>query len=231
MIPEGEAMKELNQYFDHTILKPEAMEADVVKLCEEARSYGFYAVCVNSCYVPLAVRELSGTDVRIASVVGFPLGACDTATKVFEAKSAVAGGASEIDMVIHVGALKEGRLDYVLTDIISVVEACEERAIVKVILETCLLTDDEIVEACLLSKNAGAAFVKTSTGFSTSGATASHVALMKKTVGGTMQVKASGGIRDLQTTLEMIRAGADRIGASASVSIMKAAEEAKKERP
>ncbi len=224
-------MKELNQYFDHTILKPEAMEADVVKLCEEARSYGFYAVCVNSCYVPLAVRELSGTDVRIASVVGFPLGACDTATKVFEAKSAVAGGASEIDMVIHVGALKEGRLDYVLTDIISVVEACEERAIVKVILETCLLTDDEIVEACLLSKNAGAAFVKTSTGFSTSGATASHVALMKKTVGGTMQVKASGGIRDLQTTLEMIRAGADRIGASASVSIMKAAEEAKKERP
>jgi len=220
-------MKDLNKYFDHTNLKPEATEADIVKLCAEAREYGFYAVCVNSSYVALAAAELAGSDVKIASVVGFPLGACDTATKVFEAKSAIEAGASEIDMVIHIGALKENRIDYVLTDIISVVEACGDKAIVKVILETCLLTDDEIREGCLLSKNAGAAFVKTSTGFSTCGATAHHVGFMKQIVGSTMQVKASGGIRDLKTALEMIRAGADRIGASASVSIMKAAEEAR----
>lgn len=224
-------MKELSQYFDHTILKPEATEADIIKLCIEARDYEFYAICVNSSYVALAKKELAGSHVKIASVVGFPLGACTTATKVFEAKNAIQNGADEIDMVIHVGAMKEGRINYVLTDIIAVVEACEEKALVKVILETCLLSEDEIVEACLLAKNAGAAFVKTSTGFSTSGATSEHVALMKKTVGSTVKVKAAGGIRDLKTTLAMIKAGADRIGASASVGILKEADELKSKMP
>jgi deoxyribose-phosphate aldolase len=185
---------------------------------------------VNSSYVALAKKQLADSPVKIAAVVGFPLGACTTAAKVFEAKNAIENGADEIDMVIHIGAMKEGRINYVLTDIIAVVEACEGKAIVKVILETCLLSEDDIVEACLLAKNAGAAFVKTSTGFSTSGATPEQVALMKKTVGSTVQVKASGGIRDLKTTLEMIKAGADRIGASASVGILEEAEAIKNKR-
>jgi len=215
-------MKNLNQYFDHTVLKPEATEADVIKLCKEAKEYGFYAVCVNSCYVPFAKEILDGTDVEIASVIGFPLGACSIDVKAFETEWACSEGATEIDMVIHVGALKEKRYDYVREDISTVVAvAMEHDAIVKVILETCLLTDEEIVKACELSREAGAAFVKTSTGFSKDGATAHHVALMKKTVGNDLQVKASGGIRDLKKTMEMIEAGADRIGASASVEIMK----------
>ncbi|MBR0597119.1 deoxyribose-phosphate aldolase [Sinanaerobacter chloroacetimidivorans] len=215
-------MKKLNQYFDHTILKPEATEEDVIKLCQEAKEYGFYAVCVNSCYVPLAKKELEGSDVKIASVIGFPLGACSSDVKAYETDWACNEGADEIDMVIHVGALKEKRYEYVRDDINIVVAIADEHdAIVKVILETCLLTDDEIVKACELAGEAGAAFVKTSTGFSKSGATAHHVSLMKKTVGDSMEVKASGGIRDLKTTMEMIEAGADRIGASASVQIMK----------
>ena len=215
-------MKKLNLYFDHTVLKPEATEADVIKLCNEAKECGFYAVCVNSCYVPLANELLEGTDVKIASVIGFPLGACSIDVKAFETEWACAEGAGEIDMVIHVGALKEKRYDYVREDISTVVAvAMEHDAIVKVILETCLLTDEEIVKACELSREAGAAFVKTSTGFSKDGATAHHVALMKKTVGNDLQVKASGGIRDLKKTMEMIEAGADRIGASASVEIFK----------
>jgi deoxyribose-phosphate aldolase len=215
-------MKNLNRYFDHTILKPEATEADIVKLCNEAKEYGFYAVCVNSCYVPLATELLNGSDVKVASVIGFPLGACSTDVKAFETEWACSDGAEEIDMVIHVGALKEKRYDYVRQDIATVVAvALEHDAIVKVILETCLLTDEEIAKACELAREAGAAFVKTSTGFSKDGATAHHVALMKKTVGSDLQVKASGGIRDLAKTLEMIEAGADRIGASASVEIFK----------
>ena len=215
-------MKNLNRYFDHTILKPEATEADVIKLCGEAKEYGFYAVCVNSCYVPLASKLLAGTDVKIASVIGFPLGACSMDVKAFETEWACSEGADEIDMVIHVGALKEQRYDYVRQDIATVVAVAEEHhAIVKVILETCLLTDEEIVKACDLSREAGAAFVKTSTGFSKEGATVHHVALMKQTVGSDLQVKASGGIRDLAKTLEMIEAGADRIGASACVAIFK----------
>lgn len=215
-------MKNLNQYFDHTVLKPEATEADVIKLCSEAREYSFYAVCVNSCYVPLASELLEGTNVKIASVIGFPLGACSMDVKAFETEWACSEGAEEIDMVIHVGALKEKRYDYVRQDIATVVAvALEHDAIVKVILETCLLTDEEVVKACELSMEAGAAFVKTSTGFSKEGATAHHVALMKKTVGNDLKVKASGGIRDLAKTLEMIEAGADRIGASASVEIFK----------
>ncbi len=213
-------MKNINQYFDHTVLKPEATEADVIKLCNEAKEYGFYAVCVNSCYVPLAKRLLEDTDVQIASVIGFPLGACSTDVKAYETEWACSEGASEIDMVIHVGALQEKRYDYVKEDIKAVVTAAKKQdAIVKVILETCLLTDEEIVKACELSREDGAAFVKTSTGFSKAGATAHHVALMKKTVGDDLQVKASGGIRDLAKTREMVEAGADRIGASASVEI------------
>lgn len=215
-------MKNLNRYFDHTVLKPEATEADVIKLCKEAKEYSFFAVCVNSCYVPLASELLAGSNVKIASVIGFPLGACSMEVKAFETEWACGKGAQEIDMVIHVGALKEGRYDYVRQDIATVVAVAEEHgAIVKVILETCLLTDEEIVKACELSREAGAAFVKTSTGFSKEGATAHHVALMKQTVGQDLQVKASGGIRDLKKTMEMIEAGADRIGASASVEIMK----------
>ena len=212
---------ELNNYFDHTILKAEATEADIRKLCDEAKTYSFYAVCVNSCYVPLAVDLLTDTHVQVAAVVGFPLGAAATQSKAYEAGWCAASGATEIDMVIHIGALKEGRYDYVREDIAAVVASSKEHgAIVKVILETCLLTDDEIVKACHLSMEAEASFVKTSTGFSSSGATAHHIALMKKTVGDQMQIKASGGIRNLNKTLEMIEAGADRIGASASVEIL-----------
>lgn len=215
-------MKKLNRYFDHTILKPEATEADVIKLCNEAKEYGFYAICVNSCYVPLAKELLEGSDVKIASVIGFPLGTCSMDVKAFETEWACREGAEEIDMVIHIGALKEKRYDYVRQDIATVVAVAEEHnATVKVILETCLLTDEEVVKACELSREAGAAFVKTSTGFSKEGATAHHVALMKKTVKNDLQVKASGGIRDLAKTMEMIEAGADRIGASASVEIFK----------
>ena len=158
-------MKNINRYFDHTILKPEATESDIIKLCSEAKEYSFYAVCVNSSYVPLAKELLEGSDVKIASVIGFPLGACSIAAKAFEAEWACSEGAKEIDMVIHVGALKEKRYDYVIQDIATVVAvAMEHDAIVKVILETCLLTDEEIVKACELSLEAGAAFVKTSTG-------------------------------------------------------------------
>jgi deoxyribose-phosphate aldolase len=215
-------MKEMNRYMDHTVLKAEATEADVKKLCAEAREHGFYAVCVNSCYVSFAKKELADSDVKIASVIGFPLGAAHTAAKVAETEIAVHEGADEIDMVIHVGALKEGRYDYVLADIKAVVDAARMGgALVKVILETCLLTDEEIVQACLLAKEAEAAFVKTSTGFSTGGATAHHVKLMKDTVGDALQVKASGSIRDKAKALEMIEAGADRIGASASIEICK----------
>lgn len=214
--------KKLNLYFDHTVLKPEATEADIKKLCAEAKEHEFYAVCVNTSYVPLVKQELEGTDVKIAAVVGFPLGACSTDTKGYETLWACKNGATEIDMVINIGALKDRKYDYILQDIKEVVNVAHERqAIVKVILETCLLTDEEIVKVCELSKKAGAEFVKTSTGFSTGGAEAHHVKLMKDTVGDTMQVKASGGIRDLAKTLEMIEAGADRIGASASVAILK----------
>lgn len=219
---------ELNKYFDHTILKAEATEADIEKLCSEAKTNNFYAVCVNSCYVPLAAILLAETDVKIAAVVGFPLGAVSTQAKAYEAAWAAASGANEIDMVIHIGALKEGRYDYVKNDITEVVASSKEHgSIVKVILETCMLTDEEIVKACQISLEAGAAFVKTSTGFSSGGATAHHVSLMEKTVGDKLQVKASGGIRDLNKTMEMIEAGADRIGASASVQILQEYEKNK----
>lgn len=216
--------KPLNKYFDHTLLKADATTDQIDELCREALAHDFYSVCVNSCNVAQCADALKGSDVKIAAVVGFPLGACTTATKAFETEEACRDGASEIDMVINIGALKEGGEEFVYEDIKAVVDAAAKYgAIVKVIIETCLLTDEEKVTACRLAKEAGAAFVKTSTGFSTGGATAEDVALMRKTVGADMQVKASGGIRDYETVIAMIEAGADRIGASASVKIMESA--------
>lgn len=219
-------MKPIQKYIDHTLLKPEATSQDILTLCSEAREHHFYSVCVNSSYVETAAKALSGSDVRICSVVGFPLGAMSLNAKAFETDEACRLGATEIDMVIPVGALKEGRDQDVLNDIAAVVSvASDYDAIVKVILETCLLTKDEIRRACELACEAGAAFVKTSTGFSTGGATAEDVAFMKEVVAGRAQVKASGGIRSLETALKMIQAGADRLGTSASVAIVKGAEE------
>lgn len=214
---------ELNKYIDHTLLKPEATKEQITKLCEEARQYDFASVCVNTCYVPLAKQLLAGSDVKVCCVVGFPLGAMDTVSKAFEAKTAVENGAQEVDMVINIGALKDKDYDYVTKDIAAVVEASKP-AIVKVIIEACLLTDEEKVEACKCSMNAKAEFVKTSTGFSTHGATPEDVALMKKTVGNVCKVKAAGGVRSYDDAMKMIEAGADRLGCSAGIKVM---EEAK----
>ncbi len=214
---------ELNKYIDHTLLKPEATKKQITKLCEEARQYDFASVCVNTCYVPLAKQLLAGSDVKVCCVVGFPLGAMDTVSKAFEAKTAVENGAQEVDMVINIGALKDKDYDYVTKDIAAVVEASKQ-AIVKVIIEACLLTDEEKVEACKCSMNAKAEFVKTSTGFSTHGATPEDVALMKKTVGNVCKVKAAGGVRSYDDAMKMIEAGADRLGCSAGIKVM---EEAK----
>ncbi len=214
---------ELNKYIDHTLLKPEATKKQITKLCEEARQYDFASVCVNTCYVPLAKQLLAGSDVKVCCVVGFPLGAMDTVSKAFEAKTAVENGAQEVDMVINIGALKDKDYDYVTKDIAAVVEASKP-AIVKVIIEACLLTDEEKVEACKCSMNAKAEFVKTSTGFSTHGATPEDVALMKKTVGNVCKVKAAGGVRSYDDAMKMIEAGADRLGCSAGIKVM---EEAK----
>ena len=204
---------------DHTLLKAAATSADIKKICAEAREYKFASVCVNSCYAKLVTEQLAGTGVKTCCVVGFPLGAMSTEAKTYEAKCAVADGAGEIDMVVNVGALKEGNDQFVEDDIRAVVEASKP-AIVKVIIETCLLTDEEKVRACELSEKAGAAFVKTSTGFSTGGANAHDVALMKKTVGDRLQVKASGGIHTPAEAQELIEAGADRIGASNGVALL-----------
>ena len=213
--------KPLNKYFDHTLLKADATTEQIDLLCSEALKYDFYSVCENSCNVAQCKDALEGSDVKIAAVVGFPLGACTTATKVFETEEACRDGASEIDMVINIGALKEGGEEFVYEDIKAVVDAAAKYdAIVKVIIETCLLTDEQKETACRLSEEAKAAFVKTSTGFSTGGATEDDVALMRKIVGERLSVKASGGIRNYDTVMAMIAAGADRIGASASVAVM-----------
>jgi deoxyribose-phosphate aldolase len=213
----------IQEYIDHTLLKPDATEAKVVKLCREAAEYGFASVCVNPFYIPLVSRELEGSGVKPCAVVGFPLGATTKKTKAFEAAEAVANGAGEVDMVINIGALKDGKSDVVKDDIEEVVKAVQGKAAVKVILECCLLTADEIQKACELAVQAGADFVKTSTGFSTGGARVEDVTLMRKTVGDKAGVKASGGIKDYQTAKEMIDAGATRLGASAGVEIVKAA--------
>ncbi|RLQ02767.1 deoxyribose-phosphate aldolase [Geobacillus stearothermophilus] len=205
---------------DHTLLKPEATKEQIVQLCAEAKQYGFASVCVNPSWVKTAARELSGTDVRVCTVIGFPLGATTPETKAFETKNAIENGAREVDMVINLGALKSGADDWVERDIRAVVEAAAGKALVKVIIETALLTDDEKVRACQLAVKAGADYVKTSTGFSGGGATVEDVALMRKTVGDNVGVKASGGVRDRKTAEAMIEAGATRIGTSSGVAIV-----------
>ena len=206
--------------FDHTILKADAGREAVKKICEEAKEYGFMSVCVNSYYTSYVAQQLKGTDVKVCTVIGFPLVQMSTRAKVAETAIAVEDGAQEIDMVINVGALKDKLYDVVLSDIKEVKKACGN-ALLKVIIETCLLTDEEKVKACELSKEAGADFVKTSTGFSTGGAKAEDVALMRKTVGDEMGVKASGGIRDRETAQMMVNAGASRLGTSATIAICK----------
>ncbi len=206
-------------YIDHTLLKPDAGVEDIIRLCREAKEYHFHSVCVNPSRVSTAAEELKQTGVKICCVVGFPLGASTCETKVFEARDAVRNGAQEIDMVLNIGKLKDGNTDEVRSEIKKVKEAIGE-CVLKVILETCLLTEEEIVCACRLAKEAGADFVKTSTGFSTGGARAEDVSLMKKTVGAAMGVKASGGIRTPERFREMIQAGADRIGTSSGAAIV-----------
>ncbi|MDQ0114691.1 deoxyribose-phosphate aldolase [Paenibacillus harenae] len=205
---------------DHTLLKADATKTEVIQLCKEAKEYQFATVCVNAGWVSLAASELAGSGVGITTVVGFPLGATSTASKAFEAKQAIEDGATEVDMVLNIGLLKSGDNDGVKSDVEGVVAACKGKAKLKVILETGLLTDVEKVTACELCKQAGADFVKTSTGFGKGGATAEDIALMRRTVGPDMGVKASGGVRDLETALQMFAAGATRIGASSSIAIV-----------
>lgn len=212
----------LNKYIDHTLLKADATKEQITKLCQEAKEHDFASVCVNTCYVPLCASLLKDSDVKVCCVVGFPLGAMDSKSKAFEAKTAVENGAGEVDMVINIGALKDKDYDYVTKDIEAVVNASKP-AIVKVIIETCLLTDEEKVEACKCAMKANAEFVKTSTGFSTAGATAQDVALMRKTVGTVCKVKAAGGIRTYEDAMKMIDAGADRLGCSAGIKIIEGA--------
>lgn len=211
---------QLNKMIDHTILKADASVKKVLQLCEEAKQYQFASVCVNGTHTKLVHENLKGSDVKTCVVVGFPLGAMATKAKAMEAKIAVEDGADEIDMVINVGYLKDKMYGEVLEDIKHVREAVPKPKVLKVIIETCYLTQEEKIKACELSLEAGADFVKTSTGFGTGGAIRDDVKLMKETVKGKVQVKASGGIRNKKTALEMIEAGADRIGASAGVSIM-----------
>jgi deoxyribose-phosphate aldolase len=210
----------LIKYIDHTLLKPDATREQVEKLCAEAIEYKFYSVCVNSTWVALCARRLRGTGVKVCAVVGFPLGAMDSRAKNLETRYAVENGADEIDMVINVGALKSGDLATVEEDIRAVRRACRQTTVLKVIIECALLSDAEKVIACQLSKKAGADFVKTSTGFAASGAKVEDVALMRRTVGPQMGIKAAGGIRTYEDAVAMIRAGATRIGASASVAIV-----------
>lgn len=216
---------QLAKTIDHTLLKPEADPSQVEKLCSEAKEYHFAAVCVNATNVALCAELLKGTDVKVCSVVGFPLGATLPVVKAFETEQAISAGAQEIDMVLNIGALKAGNDKLVLEDIKAVVTAAHKHSkIVKVIFETCLLNEEEKVKACNLSKEAGADFVKTSTGFNTSGATLEDVALMRKTVGEKIGVKAAGGVRTRDDVLAMVEAGATRIGTSGGVKIMEGLE-------
>ena len=208
------------KYFDHTILKADATEAQVEKICKEALENDFMSVCVNQYYTKFVAEKLAGSNVKVCTVVGFPLGMSETRVKAFETKAAIEDGATEIDMVINVGALKDGKYDYVLNDIKTLKEVCGD-IILKVILETCLLTDEEKVIACKLAKEAGADFVKTSTGFGSGGATVEDVRLMKETVGEDMKVKASTGINDREICDAMIAAGACRMGTSKGIYIVK----------
>ncbi|RYM04648.1 deoxyribose-phosphate aldolase [Sporolactobacillus sp. THM7-7] len=210
----------LATYIDHTALKPDATKADIVKLTDEAKQFGFASVCINPCWVALAAERLRESEVKVCTVIGFPLGASTPEVKAFETKDAVANGADEVDMVMNIGALKSGDMDTVEADIRAVVQAADHKALVKVIIEACLLSDEEKVQVCRLAVKAGADYVKTSTGFSTGGATVADVALMRKTVGEAIGVKAAGGIHSKDEAEAMIEAGATRIGASAGVKIM-----------
>lgn len=210
---------ELAKIIDHTILKPEATKDQVEKICREAIEYNFASVCVNPANVKFASEILKNSDVKVCTVIGFPLGANTTKVKEFETKDAIENGATEVDMVINIGKLKEKDYEYVKKDIEAVVNATTENVLTKVIIETCLLTDEEKIIACKLAKEAKADFVKTSTGFSTGGATPSDLKLMRETVGEEMGVKASGGIRTLEDAIQAVKSGASRIGASASISI------------
>jgi len=213
--------RDIARLIDHTILRPDATRADVTRVCREALEYEFASVCVNSCWVPVVANELRGSKVRVCTVAGFPLGAAGTAAKVAEALGACDEGAAEVDMVINIGALLGDEYSVVESDILAVAKACHENgAIVKVIIETALLDRERKVLACRLAKNAGADFVKTSTGFAKSGATTADIALMRETVGPAMGVKASGGIRTLEDLRTMVAAGATRVGASASLQII-----------
>ncbi|RJG17685.1 deoxyribose-phosphate aldolase [Paenibacillus thiaminolyticus] len=212
------------QMIDHTLLRADAVKDEITKLTEEAARYQFASVCVNPAWVAYCAEQLAGTPVKVCTVIGFPLGASTTAVKAYETTDAIANGADEIDMVINVGQLKAGNDDEVERDIAAVVSAAAGKALVKVIIETCLLTEEEKIRACELAVKAGADFVKTSTGFSTGGATREDVALMRRTVGERAGVKASGGVRSLEDVKTMIEAGATRIGASSGVSIMNGME-------
>ncbi|MCD9025648.1 deoxyribose-phosphate aldolase [Cohnella silvisoli] len=205
---------------DHTLLSAVSSESEVMRICGEAKQYGFATVCVNPYWVPLASRELAGSKVGITTVIGFPLGASRTEIKSAEATDAIMAGATEIDMVLNLGALKSGHLDAAKRDIEEVVKACKGKAVVKVIIETCYLTDEEKKQAALLTKEAGADFVKTSTGFGTGGATVEDIALIRHVVGPDMGIKASGGVRDLDIARKLIQAGATRLGASSSIAIV-----------
>lgn len=214
-------MDDLSKMIDHTLLKPDATKEMVKTLCEEAKEHDFFSVCVNPYYVNFAKGQLKESNVKVATVIGFPLGSTTKDAKAYEAENAIRDGADELDMVINIGALKEKDYKVVKEDIEAVVDVAKGKALVKVIIETCLLEDEEKKMACKLAKEAGADFVKTSTGFSTGGATVEDIKLMRGIVGDNVGVKASGGIRDYETAMKMIEAGANRIGASASIDIVK----------
>lgn len=218
---ESELKEALAKTIDHAVLKADATADDVIHACHIAKEYGFASVCVNACYVPLAVKHLKDTEVKVAVVVGFPLGATTSKTKAFEAKEAIDAGASEVDMVINVGFIKSGDYDSARADIEEVQKVCSGKALLKVILENCLLTDEEKVRACIISKEAGADFVKTSTGMSKGGATVYDVKLMYKTVGDTMGIKASGGIKTADDALALLKVGATRIGTGSGDALIK----------
>ena len=216
--------QQLAGMIDHTILKANASEAEVRKVCEEALEYGFASVCINPANISLASEMLKGSKVKVCTVIGFPLGANTSAVKAFETDDAIKNGAQEVDMVIKIGKLKDKDYEYVKNDIKAVVDASKGRALSKVIIETCLLTDEEKAKACELAKEAGADYVKTSTGFSTGGATPEDIKLMRETVGPEMGVKASGGVRTYEDAMAVVENGATRIGASASIAIVEQAE-------
>lgn len=216
--------EEVARIIDHTILKADAPKEKIEQVCREALENKFASVCINPCNVSLVAEMLKGSEVKVCTVIGFPLGANTSKTKAFETEDAIEKGAQEVDMVINIGKLKDKDYNYVREDIKAVVDAAKGKAVTKVIIEACLLTDEEKIMACKLSKEAGAEFVKTSTGFSTGGATVSDIKLMRETVGENMGVKASGGVHNFEEAKSMVKAGASRIGASASVEICNGAE-------